>query len=95
MGSLMTERTILARLLISSYITSRANKEILYGPLHMSEARLWPNGLVIDKQHTKFLQKKTETQFQVISSKDAQIVLDYLPMVSRAIKDDLSYRNKR
>ena len=41
------------------------------------------------------MQLKTETQFQVVSSADAQHILDYLPIITRAIQDDPRYKNKR
>ena len=41
------------------------------------------------------MQTKAETQFQIISTSDAQHVLDFLPAITAAVKDDPKYRNRR
>lgn len=96
-GSLATERNIKMNLLSKCYLPKRVKPEKhLWGmPLHVSEPRLWPTGYVLNSQHVKFLRMKAETQFQIISRKDAQLVLDYLPIITCAIRDDPKLRNKR
>jgi len=72
MGALAIERQIKMSLLASCYLPKNQNDTELQGnPLHISDARLWPTGFVLSQRHTKFLQMKTETQFQVVSAADA------------------------
>lgn len=83
-GKLASERSLMMDLLAICYLPKRVkrDKHIWTVPLHVSEARLWPTGSVLATQYVKFLQSKSQAQFEIITAKDAQLVLDFLPMMT-------------